>query len=128
MIPKATKNQLGTAENQYQGDTKRVLCVCAAGILRSPTIADVLHTEYAYNTRAVGIDPDYALIPISHALLVWADEIVCCSTAQKVKVKEMMVELGIKFDNETIKLICLTDEYDYGDSYLRLLIKERYNP
>ena len=29
-------NRLGTAGNRWQGDFKRVLCVCSAGILRSP--------------------------------------------------------------------------------------------
>ena len=47
-------NRLGNSRNIYQGKDKRVLCVCSAGLLRSPTAANVLHKEFGYNTRACG--------------------------------------------------------------------------
>jgi hypothetical protein len=55
-----TKERIGNASNKYQGKYKRVLAVCSGGLLRSPTIAHTLAAEpYNYNTRSVGIDPDY---------------------------------------------------------------------
>jgi len=72
----STRNQLGNAHNSFQGAAHRVLCVCSAGLLRSPTAAKVLSEEYGYNTRACGASREFALIPISEALVHWAQEIV----------------------------------------------------
>lgn len=76
MIQKSTMNALHNCKNPYQGAEKRVLCLCSAGLLRSPTAAYVLQKELGYNTRAAGVT-DYALIPVTEVLLKWADEIVC---------------------------------------------------
>lgn len=60
-------------DNVYQGRDKKVLFVCSAGILRSATGARLY--AHKYNTRAAGSE-DYALIPVSADLLLWADQIV----------------------------------------------------
>jgi predicted protein tyrosine phosphatase len=70
-------NRMAVIDNPYQGNAKRVLCVCSAGVLRSPTLAAYLNRAYGWNTRAVGVDSAYALIPISRALVAWAHEIWC---------------------------------------------------
>lgn len=70
------QNRVQNARNNNQGSAKKVLCVCSAGLLRSPTAAVVLAQEYGYNTRAVGIIEDYALIVLDNVLIAWADEIV----------------------------------------------------
>jgi predicted protein tyrosine phosphatase len=67
-------NQLANTKNPYQGDAVKALCVCSAGLLRSPSIAKFL-TEKGYNTRSAGANKEYALIPTSPALLLWADEV-----------------------------------------------------
>jgi predicted protein tyrosine phosphatase len=71
---KISYNQLANAKNPHQGKAVKALCVCSAGLLRSPSIAKYL-TEKGYNTRACGTSQEYALIPLSPALLTWADEI-----------------------------------------------------
>lgn len=60
-------------DNPFQGNDKKVLFVCSAGILRSATGARLYAQKY--NTRACGAAP-YALIRISANLIAWADEIV----------------------------------------------------
>lgn len=66
-----------TAQNQYQGAFPRVLCVCSAGLLRSPTLAWVLsNPPYNCNTRAAGSTPVYALVPVDQVLLNWAHIVV----------------------------------------------------
>lgn len=75
-MQKASFNQLSNVKNPYQGRTRKVLCVCSAGLLRSPTLANVIHQDYGYNTRACGSSEEYALIPITQALVEWADTIV----------------------------------------------------
>lgn len=73
---KSTRNQMGNAGNVYQNPDKRVLCVCSAGLLRSPTLAQYLQETFGYNTRACGTAEEYALVPISEALVHWADLVV----------------------------------------------------
>ncbi len=71
-------NRLANCKNEYQGHRLKVLCVCSAGLLRSPTLAWVLSNEpYGCNTRAAGIVPEYALIPVDDVLIKWCDEVVC---------------------------------------------------
>ena len=77
----------GIHSNSYQGDYKRVLTVCSANMLRSPTIAHVLASApYDYNTRSAGTS-NIALIPVTDALLFWADEIVCADTFPEIETK-----------------------------------------
>lgn len=65
------------SKNQYQGEWPRVLCVCSAGLLRSPTLAYVLsNAPYNCNTRAAGSHPEYALICVDQVLIDWADHVV----------------------------------------------------
>lgn len=59
--------------NRYQGTRKRLLFVCSAGMLRSPTAAAVA-TSLGYNARSCGTG-EYALIQISANLIYWADRI-----------------------------------------------------
>lgn len=111
-------NRMYTAKNPYQGNIKKVLCVCSAGLLRSPTAAWVLSQEpFNYNTRAAGTE-DYALIRVDSVLLHWADEIVCMTQEQAIKVARMtykpVINLGIP------------DNYGYRDKELVELIKENY--
>ena len=48
-------NRLHNVRNPNQGPAKRVLCLCSAVLLRSPTVAWVLgKAPYDYNTRAAG--------------------------------------------------------------------------
>ncbi len=91
-------NRKRNSGNPYQGEFKRVLCVCSAGLLRSPTAAMVLSQDpFNFNTRAAGIVPNYALIPVDEVLLEWADEIVCMELEHKI-----MLEMLTKK-----KIICL---------------------
>ncbi len=59
--------------NTYQGPRKRLLFVCSAGMLRSPTAAAVA-TRMGYNARSCGTG-NYALIRLSANLIYWAEHI-----------------------------------------------------
>lgn len=112
-----TMNRLATCHNKFQGETKKVLCVCSAGLLRSPTAAVVLSGEpFNFNTRACGAVSEYALIPLDEVLLEWADEIV---------VMEEKHSANIKTDKP---VICLNipDHFRYRDPELIEMIKKAY--
>ena len=52
-------NAMHNCTNPYQTGTEKILCVCSAGLLRSPTLAGELYKR-GFNTRAAGVH-DYAL-------------------------------------------------------------------
>ena len=59
------RNQMGVIFNAYQGKHKKVLTVCSAGCLRSPTAAHILSSDpWNFNTRAAGISLEYAIVPV----------------------------------------------------------------
>jgi len=62
-------------DNPYQSVRHRILFVCSAGLLRSPTGAHV-GSKRGYNTRACGSSQKYALIPLTANLIEWAETIV----------------------------------------------------
>ena len=113
----------GVYSNSYQGDYKRVLTVCSANMLRSPTMAHVLSAEpYNFNTRSAGI-AGFALIPVTEDLLMWADEVVCADTEHAIAIRNKMMKYQL--DKPIIDLK-IPDIYEYRNPELIKLIKERY--
>lgn len=115
-----TMNRRANSHNQYQGDYKKVLCVCSAGLLRSPTTALVLsQAPYHFNTRAAGINPEYALVPVDEVLLEWADEIVCMERKQAVLLE--------KLTNKPVLCLEIPDHFRYRDTELMDMVKKQYD-
>lgn len=98
-----------------------MLCLCSAGLLRSPTTANVLHAEYGYNTRAAGVTEDFALIPVDDVLLEWADEIVCVEASVWRRLEKNYAHVAPK-----TKVLNIPDKFAWGDPELKRLIKEQY--
>lgn len=116
----------GHLSRGFQGDYKRVLCVCSAGMLRSPTIAHTLSAEpFNYNTRVAGT-ANYALTPVTDDLLQWADEIVCADDEHALYIRTRLMELGDFSDRTTLISLKIPDNYAYRDPELIDLILERY--
>lgn len=111
-------NALHNCSNPYQGQYKKVLCVCSAGLLRSPTTAIVLQRTYNYNTRACGVH-DYALIQFDDVLGTWADEIVCVEQSIANNIPD-------QFKDKVITLN-IPDRYEYMNPELQEIIKEQYD-
>jgi len=119
------RNRIYNSKNHNQGAYKRVLCVCSAGLLRSPTVAVVLSQEpFNFNTRAAGIAKDFALIVVDEILLYWADEVVCMQKDQKETIERMLGDQGL-----TTPVVCLDigDSFEYRDPKLVSLIKDKYS-
>ena len=116
-------NRLGNAKNPYQTEAKRVLCVCSAGLLRSPTTANTLYAEYGYNTRAVGISDDYALVPMDVVHIYWADEIVF---VEQHVYEQALSEFPDKLKNKKIVVLALPDTFEWNDPELVANIKKQY--
>ena len=110
------RNRLANTKNLFQTETLKVLCVCSAGLLRSPSLANWLHKEFGFNTRAVGWNNEYALIPLESTHLFWADKVVCVE-----KTVSDMVELACEeSNNDKGKIVTLDipDSFSWMDEEL----------
>lgn len=102
------QNALWNCRNPHQGNRERVLCVCSAGLLRSPTVAGELYLR-GYNTRAAGVH-DYALVQVDDVLLEWADTILFVHPS---------LEDVIKVPDEVrIVVLNIPDNYGFRDDEL----------
>lgn len=119
------RNQLANVGNPFQGKAKKVLAVCSAGLLRSPTLANVLHRQFGFNTRAVGSCQEYALIPISQALIWWADEVVFVNQENFDDLGDLekleIEDVGVK-----VTVLGVHDDFDWNDPELQALLLEEY--
>lgn len=132
-MSKVTRNRLGNASNGYQGHFKKVLCVCSAGVLRSPTLAEVLTREpFNFNTRAVGLDQEFALVPIDLVHIAWADEICVMDHEQLGIVEEMVEQLEenhgrgmMHFGDKKIHNLLVPDDFGFRDPTLVKILTEK---
>ena len=114
----------GVYSNSYQGDYKRVLTVCSANMLRSPTIAVVLSMPpYDYNTRSAGTH-SFALVPVTEDLLMWADEVVCADTEHALIIRDKLMEYQL---DKPIVNLRIPDNYEYRNPELIMMIRRRYD-
>jgi predicted protein tyrosine phosphatase len=98
-------------KNPNQGKAKKVLCVCSAGLLRSPTLAWILSNEpFNYNTRAVGTSNDYALIVLDEVNLQWADVVVFVDKENHSIARYEFAEL---IDNMECHVLKIPDVYQF---------------
>ena len=114
-------NRFWNAQNPNQGEFTRVLCVCSAGLLRSPTVAWILSNDpFNCNTRAVGSVENFALVHMDHVMVHWADVIVFVS-------KENADDTMHKFDLSKKHLVTLNlpDEFTFRAPALVAVAKEQ---
>lgn len=124
-MKQSSMNRLANTRNQFQGDTKRVLTVCSAGLLRSPSLAVLLSQEpYNYNTRAAGSNEEYALVPIDDALITWADLIVFVNEENKLQAERNFSELLAK---KQVIVLDIEDSYPYRDPELMTELKTLFD-
>jgi len=118
-VPNKTKmnNRLWNASNPNQGDALKALCICSAGLLRSPTVAWILSNEpYNLNTRAAGSTKTFALIHADEVLLHWADILVFVN---QENYDETFRDYEIEsFEHKQIIILDLPDRYKTRDPEL----------
>jgi predicted protein tyrosine phosphatase len=129
---RVSRNRLANVNNYYQGKSKKVLCVCSAGLLRSPTAAWVLgNTPFNFNTRAVGLAADFALIPLDAAHLAWADVVLVMDRVQHVIVRGLVDEVNATYHlpyssiQPEIYSLDIEDNFGFKDPELIELITEK---
>ena len=109
------QNALWNCKNPNQGDFKKILCVCSAGLLRSPTLAYILAEKY--NTRSCGLH-DYALIQFDEILMEWAD-IILCANAEMARIIES------EYNTDKVIALNIPDIFPFRDPELITLATEQ---
>jgi predicted protein tyrosine phosphatase len=112
-------NTTAPYNNYSQGSTPRWLFVCSAGLLRSPTGA-ALAIKKGLNARSCGSAIDYALIPISANLIMWAQKIVFVSEENYHEALEVFADHQMLHSLLTMRSLVLNipDIYNYNDTDL----------
>lgn len=105
-------------KNPHQGKAKKVLAVCSAGLLRSPTVAARLIIR-GYNARSCGAEGAFALIPLDPVLVHWADEIIVMDEYQANMVKTVLQQ------PKPVHVLNLPDSYGYMDPELVVIVEEK---
>lgn len=123
-------NRLANVHNRFQGKHLKVLTVCSAGLLRSPTIARVLTKDFDnVNCRSVGVSQEYALIPIDEAHVEWADVIICADHEHADVIErdfDQFFDVGGNFVKPLV-ILELPDKFPFADPELEELIRHRIN-
>lgn len=109
-------NRIHNCRNPNQGSYRKILCVCSAGLLRSPTLALAL-AQQGHNTRAAGSASNFALIPVDEVLIAWADEIVFVNRENYNDVAYLFKEDLARYQPE-ITVLNIPDIYPYRDPRL----------
>jgi predicted protein tyrosine phosphatase len=128
-MTRITMNQMGVIDNRHQryDEFKRVVTVCSAGCLRSPTAAVVLAADpFNHNTRAAGLTDSYAIISLDPRLMAWADEFVVMERHMLHAVGERYKEFFDRDIRAQITVLDIPDNYAYRDPELVQLIATRY--
>jgi predicted protein tyrosine phosphatase len=129
------RNQLGVIFNAYQGNIKKVLTVCSAGCLRSPTAAHILSSQpWNFNTRCAGTSKEYAIIPVTEALITWADIILVMDSDQQKYINNLQNEFLNNWDNwsqdyqfKQVVNLEIEDDFAYRDPYLVEIMTEKFH-
>ena len=128
-----SRNRRGVINNSYQGNHKKVLTVCSAGCLRSPTAAHILSADpFNFNTRAAGISKEYAIIPVDAGLIIWADVIVCMDEDHAEYVNNMQLKIEQTDDGmfeyvwKPIYILDIPDDFAYRDPVLVDIMTKKF--
>ena len=111
--------------NQSQGNYPRVVFVCSAGLLRSPTAARIAG-EYGMNARSAGSHLHYALIPLSANLINWANWIVFMNLENEFEIAQKIPDadlLEIMRDKSIVWNI--EDTYNYMEEGLEWVLRKK---
>ena len=122
-----SKNRLWNAGNSAQGKDVKVLCVCSAGLLRSPTMARLLCRKYKnVNPRAVGYSKEFALIPLEQVHIAWADVIILADS-ESYKACIMVDEDTLLNHGKTVLICHVDDDFYFGDEELEAILNREFD-
>ena len=114
---------MGFLDNTCQTKAKRLVFVCSAGMLRSPT-AQIVASKMGYNARACGSNAKIALIPLNANLIEWADHIVFMHFTNYCQALNTFEGTGYDETIRQKKIVWDTpDDYHWCDEWLMKVIE-----
>jgi predicted protein tyrosine phosphatase len=119
-------NRLWNIRNPHQGRATKILAVCSAGLLRSPTIAKVLTKDFEkVNCRSAGVSEEYALIPVDQVLVQWADVIICADKDHADWIEDTFRDMEFGADTTPLIVLGIPDVFGFSHPRLEELIREK---
>lgn len=111
--------------NRSQGTDIRIVFVCSAGMLRSPTAARIA-SEYGINARSAGSHLHYALIPLSANLIKWAHWVVFMNPENELEVTVNIPDADLLEELQSKSIVWdIEDWYNYMDDGLVCSIRRK---
>ena len=102
----------------------KVLFVCTANRLRSPTAEAVFADRPGLEVRSAGLDAR-AVRPLTAELVAWADRLIVMEKSHREAIrKRYRTALG----SRRVIVIGIPDEFEYMQEELVALLKERVPP
>jgi predicted protein tyrosine phosphatase len=102
----------------------RLLFVCSASLLRSPTAEAVFSALHGVEALSAGTNHD-AETPVSADLIEWADAIFAMERTHRVKLQK---KFGRLLRTKKVVVLDIPDDYKYMDLELIQILKQRVSP
>jgi predicted protein tyrosine phosphatase len=102
----------------------KLLFICSANALRSPTAEAVFSTYEGVEAASAGINMD-AETSVSADLVEWADVVVAMEQHHAKFVQE---RFGYLLRRKRVAVLGIPDRYDYMDPELVRILKEKVEP
>ena len=101
--------------------SKKVLFICEANKLRSPTAAALYADTPGIEAKSAGLATD-AHVKLTEELLKWADQIFVMEKGQRNKIRK---KFPLLYKQKRIICLYIEDEYEYMEDGLIRLLKHR---
>ena len=102
----------------------RILFVCDANRLRSPTAEAIFKSDARLDVKSAGIARE-ATVPLTPELLEWADVVFVMEKRQRNVIHSRFPEI---YRRKRITCLYIPDEFEYMDPELVLLLEQRVTP
>ena len=111
-----------TAISEKMIERPNILVVFGRNKRRSRTAEYIFKNDNRFNIRSAGLSPKSDR-KISEKDLNWADLVLVMETRQRAKVRELYLNLELP----DIEMLNISDDYEFMDEELVLLLTERIN-
>ena len=101
-----------------------ILFVCSKNKWRSRTAETIFRNSITHNVKSAGTDKD-ARVKLNEKQLVWADIVFVMENKHRQMIKQ---KFGTNFCVDKIKVLDITDDYQYMDEELILSLKTAIMP
>jgi len=103
---------------------RRIVFVCSANRLRSPTAEKIFSSHPGVDARSAGVGKE-AAVPVSAELLEWADLIFVMEKRHRNMIHSRFKEI---YQRKRIICLYIPDEFEFMDPDLISLLEEKVTP